>query len=88
MNNHEKFKYRIGKVLELHRVRNRFTKKEVADKIGVDRMSIYNWERGIRSLSAYNLLNFCSAIGLPLSELRGRMVAESIKEYRNDVNET
>ena len=39
------------------------TQQEIADKIGVSRKSVNNWEKGRRSITKSHFISFCSAVG-------------------------
>lgn len=50
--------------LEAARVNKGLTQAELADKMGVSRQSVFDWENGKRQMRPAYVIAFCSVVGL------------------------
>lgn len=59
----------IGGNIKYFREYYGYSKKELADKIGVSERSIDYWEKGERTISAINVVNIALALKVPTDDL-------------------
>ncbi len=53
----------IGEALAEKRKEKGMSLQDVADKVGRSKQTVYNYERGIRSLNAADFLVYCNTLG-------------------------
>ena len=58
-------KWRPDRLLSI-RKKMGLTRQKLAEKIGVDRASIYNWERGLSQPTSESLVMLCQVTGKPM----------------------
>ncbi len=63
-----------GEVLKAARKRKHYTQDELADKIGVSKVTICWYENGERTPTYDNLIKLCDVLGISLNEISGRDV--------------
>jgi transcriptional regulator with XRE-family HTH domain len=61
----------IGERLRRRREDLKLSQKEVADALGVSRVSLSNWERGERELGISDIISLAAALEIPVSSLLG-----------------
>ncbi len=54
----------LGELLRDEREQKRMTQSQVAEKLGVTKMTISRWESGDRAMTAKRLLEYCKALGI------------------------
>lgn len=54
----------LGEYLRQKREEKGFSQQYVADKLGVSKMAVSNWENGNRAIYATTLIRYCMVIGL------------------------
>lgn len=59
----------IGEWLADYRIQKDVTQQELADKLGVTRTAVHYWETGKRRMYAYQLMDYCEALGIDAQEL-------------------
>ena len=69
----KKFDERLGYVLKQERKAKKLYQSQVAKKINVSKMTISYWERGLHTMSAEQLINYCKALDIPVQEVFDRM---------------
>lgn len=62
-------KYAVGDRIMILRKRNKLSKKELADMIGVTAATISNYERGATMPSVKKITQLATALNVPLGEL-------------------
>jgi transcriptional regulator with XRE-family HTH domain len=67
------FDIKLGELLRAERERRHMTQNQVAEKLGVSKMTVSRWESGDRSLTAKRLLEYCKVIGVAAEEIFARM---------------
>ncbi len=73
MDNEREFNRRLGAVLKNYRKIRGFTQQEVADKLGVSKMAVSNWESGNRSIYAVTFSDYCNVIGVTMGEVVSKL---------------
>ncbi len=64
----DKFSTELGEWLTQKRNEKHLTQQEAADRMGCAKTRICNWEKGIRDMSAKDLIKYCKIIGADLRE--------------------
>lgn len=64
----KEFNKELGTWLAEKRREAGFTQQQVADRMGSVKSRICNWEKGIRSMDAEDLFNYCEVIRADLNE--------------------
>lgn len=59
----------IGKWLREKREEKHMTGQEVADALGVTKTAVSYWESGKRTIYAYQMMDYCKAVGADPEEL-------------------
>jgi len=59
----------IGILISNKRIELRMTMQELADKIGLSKGAIFNYEEGTRDIPVSNLVKISSVLGLSVSDL-------------------
>jgi transcriptional regulator with XRE-family HTH domain len=78
----------LGKRIKAARKAKKKTQEDVAAAIGVGKISVSLWERGLKQPGILNVFNYCNFLGIPLDELLGLekkriFSAEFTEEERN-----
>lgn len=63
----ESFDKDLGYALKVEREKQKMTQQEVADKLGVSKMAVSNWESGNRSMYASTFRDYCKVLGVTMS---------------------
>ena len=63
----ESFDKELGYALKNEREKQKMTQQEVADKLGVSKMAVSNWESGNRSMYASTFRDYCKVLGVTMS---------------------
>lgn len=58
----DEFYVKLGSILRELREQKGLTQQEVADKIGVTRAAVANYENGLRAMYAKNLIAYCRVV--------------------------
>lgn len=61
----------LGKRIKAVRKSKKKTQDEVAHAIGVGKITVSLWERGLQQPGILNILNYCNFLGMTLDELLG-----------------
>lgn len=59
----------LGLSLRLARKDKRYTLQQLADRIGVKRQSISQWENGNNGITIYNLFAVCDALDININDV-------------------
>ena len=78
----------FGNALRAARISKRMTQEQVAEALGVTRVAIGQWEKGVTQPSTQNLVNVCSLLGLNLAAATGGMVQIEAVPSLKDPEET
>lgn len=69
----EDFNTVLGETLRSERERRRMTQAQIADKLGVSKMTVSHWESGDRAMTAKRLLEYCRALGIAADDIFGKV---------------
>lgn len=72
----KEFDVKLGTTLRRQREQRKITQEQVADKMGVTKMAVSNWESGKRSMYATTLKDYCAIIGVRLQVIFDEMDAK------------
>lgn len=61
----------LGKRIKAARKAKKKTQDDVAEAIGVSKISVSEWERGLKQPGFLNILNYCNFLGITIDELLG-----------------
>ena len=59
----------IGMAMKKYRKQKKMSMQTVADKLGVTKTAVHYWETGKRTIYAYQLLDYCEAIGVNVNDV-------------------
>ena len=76
---------RYGQVFKKYRKEAEISQAELADKMGVSRNTLINWEAGINFPDLDNVSTLCTILNIPLSELFGIYEKTDLKEGEREV---
>ena len=57
----------IGETFAKYRQEKGYSQQYVADKMGVGKSTVHNWEKGKRQLYAHQFMDLCDVLGLDAS---------------------
>lgn len=60
---------KIGAYLAKERKAKKITQQQVADRMGVTKSAVSNWELGKRTIFADQMLEYCAQLGIDPQEL-------------------
>lgn len=63
----------LGEMLRDEREQRRVTQVQLAEKLGVSKMTVSHWESGDRAMTAKRLLEYCRALGIAADDVFARM---------------
>ena len=63
----EEFYKSLGSALRQEREKRNLSQQEIAEKLGVTKMAVSNWESGNRSMYAATLKEYCHVLGVSMS---------------------
>lgn len=69
----EKFYQELAQVLQSKRLDKGLSQQEVADKIGMTRSCIANWEQGRRRIDIDTMYRICKVLDIDIVELTAHM---------------
>lgn len=69
----DEFYVKLGNILRELRESKGMTQQEVADKMGITRAAVANYENGIRAMYAKNLKSYCNAVDADVSYVLKRI---------------
>ena len=67
---------RIGAYLAKERKAKKITQQQVADRLGVTKAAVSNWERGKRTIYADQMFQYCDQIGIDPNDLVRKVTEE------------
>lgn len=67
--NNERFNRELGSNLRNKREKAGLTQQQVADKLGVTKVAVHQWESGKRNMYAQTLIDYCKILGVTLDEI-------------------
>lgn len=71
--NNEKFNIELGIELRRQREKAGFTQQQIADKLGVTKVAVHQWESGKRNMYAQTLIDYCKILGVTVDEVLERV---------------
>ena len=63
------YNVKIGAYLAKERRAKKITQAQLADRLGVTKAAVSNWERGKRTIYADQMLEYCDQLGIDPQEL-------------------
>lgn len=69
----DEFYVKLGSILRELREQKGLTQQEVADRIGVTRAAVANYENGLRAMYAKNLISYCRAVDASVDWVLSRL---------------
>ena len=69
----KQFDKQIGALLKEAREKAKMTQQEVAERLGITKAAISNYETGYRVISAKALKDYCKAVGVSVDEVFKRI---------------
>lgn len=73
MKDNEMFDINLGRALRAEREKKGMTQPEVAEKLGVTKVAVHQWEAGKRSMYAQTLSEYCRVLGVSIEYIFSRM---------------
>lgn len=70
------YNQRIGAYLAKERKAKKVTQQQVADRLGVTKAAVSNWETGKRTIYAEQMLEYCLELGIDPQKLVEEITAE------------
>lgn len=70
------YNQKIGAYLAKERKAKRITQQQVADRLGVTKAAVSNWETGKRTIYATQMLEYCVELGIDPQKLVEEITAE------------
>jgi transcriptional regulator with XRE-family HTH domain len=67
------FDIKLWELLRAERERRHMTQSQVAEKLGVTKMTVSRWESGDRAMTAKRLLDYCNVIGVRADDVFAKM---------------
>ena len=67
------FNKRLGAVMREEREKAGKTQQDIAEKLGVTKTAVHQWESGKRNIYARTVIDYCSALGIKVDTLFSRM---------------
>lgn len=67
---------KIGAYLAKERKAKKITQQQLADKLGVTKAAVSNWERGKRTIYADQMLEYCDHVGIDAQKLVKEVMEE------------
>lgn len=61
---YDEFDKKLGEILRAERESARLSQQDMADRLGLTKMTISHWEKGNRSIKASSLKDYCSVLGI------------------------
>ncbi|WP_105302934.1 helix-turn-helix domain-containing protein [Anaerolactibacter massiliensis] len=59
----------LGSALRSEREKKNLSQQDIADRMGVTKMAVSNWESGNRSMYAKTVKEYCRALGISIASL-------------------
>lgn len=73
MEDYKDFYITLGSLLKEYREKRKMTQSEVAERLGITKAAISNYETGYRVISAKALKDYCKAVGVSVDEVFKRI---------------
>lgn len=67
------FNKRLGALMREEREKAGKTQQEIAERLGVTKTAVHQWESGKRNIYASNVVDYCAVIGIRVDDLFSRM---------------
>lgn len=61
---YDEFDKKLGEILRAERDSARLSQQDMADRLGLTKMTISHWENGNRSIKASSLKDYCAVLGI------------------------
>lgn len=70
------YNQKIGAYLARERKAKKVSQQQLADRLGVTKAAISNWELGKRTIYAEQMLEYCDELGIDPTELVKKVTSE------------
>lgn len=74
---YDEFDKKLGEILRAERDSARLSQQDMADRLGLTKMTISHWENGNRSIKASSLKDYCSVLGITVQYVFDLMEADN-----------
>lgn len=61
---YDEFDKKLGEILRAERESAKLSQQDMADRLGLTKMTISHWENGNRSIKASSLKDYCAVLGI------------------------
>ena len=65
----DEFNIKLGEALRIKREQAGLNQPELAEKLGVSKVAVHQWETGKRNMYAKALSNYCDALGITIESV-------------------
>ena len=74
---YDEFDKKLGESLRAERDSARLSQQDMADRLGLTKMTISHWENGNRSIKASSLKDYCAVLGITVQYVFDLMEADN-----------
>jgi len=74
---YDEFDKKLGEILRAERESARLSQQDMADRLGLTKMTISHWEKGKRSMKASSLKDYCAVLGITVQYVFELMEADN-----------
>lgn len=74
---YDEFDKKLGEILRAERESARLSQQDMADRLGLTKMTISHWENGNRSIKASSLKDYCAVLGITVQYVFNLMEANN-----------
>lgn len=74
---YDEFDKRLGEILRAEREATKLSQQDMADRLGLTKMTISHWENGNRSIKASSLKDYCAVLGITVQYVFDLMEADN-----------
>lgn len=74
---YDEFDKKLGEILRAERDSARLSQQDMADRLGLTKMTISHWENGNRSIKASSLKDYCAVLGITVQYVFDLMEADN-----------
>lgn len=74
---YDEFDKKLGEILRAERESARLSQQDMADRLGLTKMTISHWENGNRSIKASSLKDYCAVLGITVQYVFNLMEADN-----------
>ena len=74
---YDEFDKKLGEILRAEREATKLSQQDMADRLGLTKMTISHWENGNRSIKASSLKDYCAVLGITVQYVFDLMEADN-----------